>query len=84
MDSSEDVLEEEFKEFTVDDFEYIIEILLRIRNTMGDTPIAIGLRIPRMMKDYNSSVNSRELMVDYVCNKINQVFYYDFFRGEKW
>lgn len=76
--------EEEFKEFTVDDFEYIIEILLRIRNTMGDTPIAIGLRIPRMMKDYNSSVNSCELMVDYVCNKINQVFYYDLLSGEKW
>lgn len=73
--------EEEFKEFTLDDFEYIIEILLRIRNTMGDTPIAIGLRIPRMMEDYTSSVKLRELMVDYVCNKINHVFYYDLLSG---
>ena len=73
--------EEEFKEFTVDDFEYIIEILLRTRNIMNDTPIVIGLRIPRMMEDYVGSVKSRELMVDYVCNKINQVFYYDLLSG---
>ena len=69
--------DEELKEFTMEDLEYIIEILPRIKNTMNDTPIAIGLKIPRIMEDYTSSVKLRELMVDYVCNKINQVFYYD-------
>lgn len=76
-----ELCDEEFKEFTLEDFEYIVEILLRIKNVMNDTPIAIALNIPRMMEDYTSSVKLRELMVDYVCNKINQVFYYDLLSG---
>ena len=73
--------DKEFETFTVEDFEYIIEILPRISDIMNDTPVVIGLNLPRMMEDYSNCVKTRELVVDYICNKINHVFYYDLLSG---
>lgn len=70
-------VDQEFIEFTIDDFEYIIEILPRLKEESKDTAIVIGYNLPRLMNDYMSSVKLREQFVDYICNKMNEVFYYD-------
>lgn len=72
-----EAVEQEFEEFTIDDFEYIIEILSRLGELSKDKAVIIGLNLPRVMDDYMSSVKLREQFVDYICNKMNEVFYYD-------
>lgn len=71
------LVEQEFEEFTIDDFEYIIEILSRLGEQNKDKAVVIGFNLPRMMNDYMISVKLREQFVDYICNKMNEVFYYD-------
>lgn len=73
--------DEEFEDFSIDDFEYILEILYRLHNREEDIPIIIGLRLPRMMNNYMSSVKLRESVVDYICNLLNAALYYDMLSG---
>lgn len=69
--------DKEFEEFTIDDFEYIVEILSRLGEKSKDTAVVIGCNLPRLIDDYKRSVILREQFVDYICNKMNEVFYYD-------
>lgn len=75
-------IDEEFCEFTIDDFEYILEILSRLREQSKDAAMVIGYHLPRVMDDYMSSVKLREQFVDYICNKMNEIFYYDMLNFE--
>ncbi|KEZ89274.1 hypothetical protein [Lacrimispora celerecrescens] len=76
-----ELYDEEFADFSIEDLEYILEILYRLQYYEEDAPIIIGLRLPQIMNNYMSSVKLRELVVDYICNLLNAALYYDMLSG---
>lgn len=69
-----------FDDFSMDDFEYVLEIVLRLNSQDGsneDSAIIIALNMPKYMDDYMSSVQYREMVVDHVCDRMGEIFYYE-------
>ena len=67
-----------FESFTISDFEYVIECLYRAdMNEKMNRAIIIGLNMPNLLQDDIMSPIKRDKFVDYICNKMNVVLYYD-------
>ena len=70
-----------FKDFSIEDFEYIIEILCRCDRCDDKYPRVIGLKLPKLSDEEIRSPIIREQFVDYICNKLNEFVYYDMLSG---
>lgn len=70
-----------FEDFSIEDFEYIIEILLRCERANNRYPRVIGLNLPKISDEYFCSPIIREQFVDYICNELNECLYYDMLSG---
>lgn len=73
-----------FDDFSIDDFEYVLEILYRLNSSEGsneDSAIIIALNMPKYMDDYMSSMKYREMVADDICNQMGEVFYYEVLNG---
>lgn len=76
--------DKKYESFSVDDLELITEILYRLKqDPRDDSAIIIGTHIPDLLKDDIESPINREKFVDYVCNNMNMVLYYDMLNGGK-
>lgn len=70
-----------FNDFSIEDFEYIIEILYRCERADDGYPRVIGLNLPKISDEYMRSQIIREQFVDYICNELNECLYYDMLSG---
>lgn len=70
-----------FNDFSIEDFEYIIEILYRCERSDDKYSRIIGLNLPKLNDDDMCSPNIREPFVDYICNKLHECLYYDMLSG---
>lgn len=70
-----------FNDFSIEDFEYIIEILYRCERADDGYPRVIGLNLPKISDEYMRSPIIREQFVDYICNELNECLYYDMLSG---
>ena len=70
-----------FNDFSIEDFEYIIEILYRCERADDEYPRVIGLNLPKISDEYMRSPIIREQFVDYICNELNECLYYDMLSG---
>lgn len=70
-----------FSDFSIEDFEYIIEILCRCEGIDDRYPLVIGLNMPKISDEYIYSPVIREQFVDYICNELNECLYYDMLSG---
>ena len=70
-----------FNDFSIEDFEYIIEILYRCERADDGYPRVIGLNLPKISDEYMRSPIIREQFVDYICNELNECFYFDMLSG---
>lgn len=70
-----------FNDFSIEDFEYIIEILYRCERIDDEYPRVIGLNLPKISDEYMRSPIMREQFVDYICNELNECLYYDMLSG---
>lgn len=70
-----------FYDFSIEDFEYIIEILYRCERADDGYPRVIGLNLPKISDEYMRSPIIREQFVDYICNELNECLYYDMLSG---
>lgn len=70
-----------FNDFSIEDFEYIIEILYRCERADDGYPRVIGLNLPKISDEYMRSLIIREQFVDYICNELNECLYYDMLSG---
>lgn len=70
-----------FNDFSIEDFEYIIEILYCCERIDDEYPRVIGLNLPKISDEYMRSPIIREQFVDYICNELNECLYYDMLSG---
>lgn len=70
-----------FNDFSIEDFEYIIEILYRCERIDDEYPRVIGLNLPKISDEYMRLPIMREQFVDYICNELNECLYYDMLSG---
>lgn len=70
-----------FNDFSLDDFEYAIEILSRCERVDDEYPRIIGFNLPKISDEYMHSPIMREQFVDYICNELNECLYYDMLSG---
>lgn len=70
-----------FNDFSIEDFEYIIEILYRCERNDDEYPRVIGLNLPKISDEYMRSPMIREQFVDNICNELNECLYYDMLSG---
>lgn len=70
-----------FEDFSIDDFEYIIEILSRCERSDDKYSRVIGLNLPKLNDDYMNSPIIREQFVDYICDRLDECLYYDMLSG---
>lgn len=73
--------EDIFEDFSIDDLEYIIEILHRREQCDDEYPRVIGIGLPKISDEYFCSPILREQLVDYICNELNNCMYYDMLAG---
>ena len=78
---SNDECENIFNDFSIDDLEYILEILVRCERDDDKFSRIIGLNLPKIEEEDIYLAPYREQFVDNICNKLNECLYYDILSG---
>ena len=81
MKVSNDECENIFNDFSIDDLEYILEILVRCERDDDKFSRIIGLNLPKIEEEDIYLAPYREQFVDNICNKLNECLYYDILSG---